>query len=386
MVCSLRENRMNKKTIPAIIFYIFCFFLFYFFTLLARQKGLISSEIDFYSNRAQIFFSSQSEQPKIIFLSYPFLPFLFALVGYLPGLIPPVIGTFSTWLLSKIITQKNLPPIFIILIITSPFFLLSLSSPSFFLLALFILITIVNIVQYHETQSIYFFFLAGMSLGVGILTQISFLWVVIPVIIFQWFFFHDPLQRKTSLFLVSLFPPTFFFVTILFFNWVFSGNPFLFLRTSSLNLKYLFPEFLTSSSYNFPRFFAKIWFIYPFLGMLFFQGKVRIFWTVSAIILSFVLFQNQLLFLPISFLTTIGLLLWNKKSGYQLLIGIVIFLLTSVLGWYFFLNHQDPYFSAFGLFHKSQISNQQITEKNAHSDSLSIIYLNQGTFQSSNHE
>ncbi|NLJ49500.1 MAG: hypothetical protein GX428_07945 [Candidatus Atribacteria bacterium] len=377
---------MSKKTITAIIFYVFCFFLFYFFTLLARQKGLISSEIDFYSNQAQIFFSSQSEQPKILFLSYPFLPFLFALVGYLPALIPPVIGTFAIWLSSKMITQKNLPPIFIILIITSPFFLLSLSSPSFFLLALFIIIAIVHIIQYHETQSIYFFFLAGISLGVGILTRLSFLWVIIPVIIFLWFFFRDSLQRKTSLFLVSLFPPTFFFVTILFFNWVFSGNPFLFLRTSSLNLKYLFPEFLTSSSYNFPMFFSKLWFIYPFLGMLFFQGKVRIFWIVSALILSFVLFQNQLLFLPISFLTIIGLLLWNKKRRDQLIIGIVLFILTSGLGWYFFFNHENSYFSAYGFFQKSQTSNQQRAEKTTQSDSLSFFCFSHNTFLSSNHE
>ena len=373
---------MNKKTIPAIIFYVFCFFLFYFFTLLAREKGLISSEVDFYSNRAQIFFSSKSEQPKILFLSYPYLPFLFALIGYLPTLIPPVIGIFTIWLLSKMIIQKNLPPFFILLIIASPFFLLSLSYPSFFLLALFITITIVNIVQYHETQSIYFFFLAGISLGVGTLTQLSFLWAVIPVIIFQWFFFRDSLLRKTSLFLVSLFPPAFFLATILFFNWVFSGDPFLFLNTSSLNLKYYLPELLTSSSYNLPMFFSKLWFIYPFLGLLFFQGKVRIFWMISVIILSFILFQNQLLFLPISFLTIIGLLLWNKKSGYQLITGIIVFLLASGLGWYFFLNHQDSYFSAQGSNQKTLSPNQSIMQKTAHSDSLFFIHFGQDPFLS----
>lgn len=373
---------MNKKTIPAIIFYVFCFFLFYFFTLLAREKGLISSEVDFYSNRAQIFFSSGAEQPKILFLTYPFLPFLFALIGYLPTLIPPVIGIFTIWLLSKMIIQKNLPPFFILLIIASPFFLLSLSYPSFFLLALFITITIVNIVQYHETQSIYFFFLAGISLGVGTLTQLSFLWAVIPVIIFQWFFFRDSLLRKTSLFLVSLFPPAFFLATILFFNWVFSGDPFLFLNTSSLNLKYYLPELLTSSSYNLPMFFSKLWFIYPFLGLLFFQGKVRIFWMISVIILSFILFQNQLLFLPISFLTIIGLLLWNKKSGYQLITGIIVFLLASGLGWYFFLNHQDSYFSAQGSNQKTLSPNQSIMQKTAHSDSLFFIHFGQDPFLS----
>jgi len=373
---------MNKKTIPAIIFYVFCFFLFYFFTLLAREKGLISSEVDFYSNRAQIFFSSGAEQPKILFLTYPFLPFLFALIGYLPTLIPPVIGIFTIWLLSKMIIQKNLPPFFILLIIASPFFLLSLSYPSFFLLALFITITIVNIVQYHETQSIYFFFLAGISLGVGTLTQLSFLWAVIPVIIFQWFFFRDSLLRKTSLFLVSLFPPAFFLATILFFNWVFSGDPFLFLNTSSLNLKYYLPELLTSSSYNLPMFFSKLWFIYPFLGLLFFQGKVRIFWMISVIILSFILFQNQLLFLPISFLTIIGLLLWNKKSGYQLITGIIVFLLASGLGWYFFLNHQDFYFSAQGSNQKTLSPNQSIMQKTAHSDSLFFIHFGQDPFLS----
>ncbi|HAX98020.1 MAG TPA: hypothetical protein DCY12_03815 [Candidatus Atribacteria bacterium] len=373
---------MNKKTIPAIIFYVFCFFLFYFFTLLAREKGLISSEVDFYSNRAQIFFSSGAEQPKILFLTYPFLPFLFALIGYLPTLIPPVIGIFTIWLLSKMIIQKNLPPFFILLIIASPFFLLSLSYPSFFLLALFITITIVNIVQYHETQSIYFFFLAGISLGVGTLTQLSFLWAVIPVIIFQWFFFRDSLLRKTSLFLVSLFPPAFSLATILFFNWVFSGDPFLFLNTSSLNLKYYLPELLTSSSYNLPMFFSKLWFIYPFLGLLFFQGKVRIFWMISVIILSFILFQNQLLFLPISFLTIIGLLLWNKKSGYQLITGIIVFLLASGLGWYFFLNHQDSYFSAQGSNQKTLSPNQSIMQKTAHSDSLFFIHFGQDPFLS----
>ena len=377
---------MNKKTIPAIIFYVFCFFLFYFFTLLAREKGLISSEVDFYSNRAQIFFSSGAEQPKILFLTYPFLPFLFALIGYLPTLIPPVIGIFTIWLLSKMIIQKNLPPFFILLIIASPFFLLSLSYPSFFLLALFITITIVNIVQYHETQSIYFFFLAGISLGVGTLTQLSFLWAVIPVIIFQWFFFRDSLLRKTSLFLVSLFPPAFFLATILFFNWVFSGDPFLFLNTSSLNLKYYLPELLTSSSYNLPMFFSKLWFIYPFLGLLFFQGKVRIFWMISVIILSFILFQNQPLFLPISFLTIIGLLLWNKKSGYQLITGIIVFLLASGLGWYFFLNRHDAYFYVHGSYQKNYTTNRPIVQKNARMNPLPFINFGHDPYLSSNYE
>jgi phosphoglycerol transferase MdoB-like AlkP superfamily enzyme len=56
----------------------------------------------------------------------------------------------------------------------------------------------------------------------------------------------------------------------------------------------MLPEFLISSSYNLPVFFSKLWFIYPFLGLIFFQGKVRIFWMISVIILSFILFQNQL--------------------------------------------------------------------------------------------
>ena len=377
---------MNKKTIPAIIFYVFCFFLFYFFTLLAREKGLISSEVDFYSNRAQIFFSSGAEQPKILFLAYPFLPFFFALIGYFPNLIPPVIGTFAVWLLSKIIINKNLPPFFILLIISSPFFLLSISSPSYFLLALFIVIVIAYIVQYHETQSIYFFFLAGISLGVGTLTHLSFLWFCIPVIIFQWLFFHDSLSRKVSLFLVSLFPPSFFLITILFFNWVFSGNPFLFLNTSPMNLIYSFPEFLTTSSYNLLMFFSKLWFIYPFLGLLFFQGKVRIFWMVSVIFLSFVLFQNQLLFLPISFLTIIGLLLWNKKSGYQLITGIIVFLIASGLGWYFFLNRQDSYFSAQGSYQNTLTPNQPIVQKTTHTVPLSFINFGQDAYLSPNYE
>jgi hypothetical protein len=377
---------MNKKIIPAVIFYTCCFSLFFFFTLLAREKGLITSEVDFYSNQSQIFYSSKSEQPKLLFLSYPLLPFFFALIGYLPALIPPVIGTFTIWLLSKIIIQKNLPPIFILLIITSPFFLLSLSSPSFFLLAFFITTTIVNIVQYHETQSIYFFFLAGISLGIGTLTQLSFLWVIIPVTIFQLFFFRDSLIRKTSLFLVSLFPPVFFLTAILFFNWVYSGNPFLFLNTSPLNLRYMLPEFLISSSYNLPVFFSKLWFIYPFLGLIFFQGKVRIFWMISVIILSFILFQNQLLFLPISFLTIIGLLLWNKKSGYQLMAGIIVFLSISGFGWYFFLNHQDSYFSAQGSYQKTLTPNQPIIQKTAHSDSLFFIHFGPDTFLSSSYE
>jgi len=129
-------------------------------------------------------------------------------------------------------------------------------------------------------------------------------------------------------------------------------------------------------------FFSKLWFIYPFLGLLFFQGKVRIFWMISVIILSFILFQNQLLFLPISFLTIIGLLLWNKKSGYQLITGIIVFLLASGLGWYFFLNHQDSYFSAQGSNQKTLSPNQSIMQKTAHSDSLFFIHFGQDPFLS----
>ena len=373
---------MNKKPIFAILFYVLCFCLFFLFTLFAREKGWLSAEIYFFSFRSRILLFPSSEQAKNVFLTYPFLPFLFSLVSFLPTLIPPVIGTFTTLVLAKTIHQGSSSLFYIPLVVTSPFFLLSIFSPTFLLLGLFIAVAVSNIVRYHETQSIYFFFLGGIILGIGILNHTSLFWACIPIIIFQLLFFHFPISRKVSLLFVSLFPPLFFLGTLLFFHWVYSGNPLFFFNYASLSLGYAVPKLFFPSSINIARWFLGLWFVFPLLTVLCLQGLVRLFWAVSALTLSFILFRNMPVSLPISFLIIFSVLLWRPKSTFLLRTGAVLLLFISALGWFQLVRGEEAFFSLNHLPLQDKILDYQHIEDQVDLSSASILVLDQYYFLS----
>ena len=378
-----REKKvMNKKAIINILFYALCFCLFFLFTLFAREKGWLSAEIYFFSFRSRILFLPYAEHSKNIFLTYPLLPLLLSLVSFLPTLIPPAIGTFTTLLLAKTIPQESSSLFFIPLIITSPFFLLSLFAPTFLLLGIFIAVACAFIVNYHETQSIYYFFIGGITLGFGVLNHLYLFWACLPIILFQLLFFHFPAPRKFSLLLVSLFPPLFFFAALAFFHWVYSGNPLHFLNHTSFSLGFVVPELFFPVPMNTAQWFLGLWFVFPLIVVLSLQGLVRLFWAVSALSLSIILFRNLPVSIPISFLIIISVLLWRPKSIFLLRIGVILLLLVSALGWFQLVRGEETFFYLNHLPLQDKILDYQHIEEQIDLSSASILVLDQHYFLS----
>jgi len=374
---------MNKKTTFTILFYIFCFCLFFLFTLFAREKGWISAETYFFSFRSRMLLLSGIEQPKNLFLTYPFFPLLLSLISFLPTLIPPVIGIFTTLLLDRTISQEGSLRLLVPLLITSPFFLLSIFSPTFLLLGLFIAVAVANIVRYHETQLIYFFFLGGITLGIGVLNHTSLFWACLPIIIFQLLFFNFPFPRKISLLLVSLFPPLFFLASLFFFHWVYSYNLLFFLNSTSLSLSQAIPELFLPLPMSITQWIISLWYIFPFLVVLGLQGSVRFFWVISALALAIILYRHLPVFLTISFLIMNCTLLWSPKNKVYLKIGVVLLLFVSGFGWFQLLRGNQAFFSLNSIPLQNKISDYEHIEEQVDLSSASILVLDHHSFLSS---
>jgi len=219
------------KNLKALLFFLLtCGILFTVFTLWTYRAGLLSTEIHFFSFRAQ---QNPNGVAKNLFLTYPALPSFFAFLYPSVILLPVTTGILVTiFLLPRLFpTEPLLLGLSILATIASPFFLSALSiTPTLLLFFVLLLCALSNLLRYQEEQSVYHLFLGGIFFGATILTHPQMEWFALATAIFVLFFFPGNLTRKFGLLLVVFFPVLAFLGIIMFLNWGYTTQALSLLR------------------------------------------------------------------------------------------------------------------------------------------------------------
>lgn len=335
---------MGKK--PRILFLFVlagCGIIVFLFTSWAAERELLSPEIYFFSFRARW---HSGETLKNLFLTYPPLPFFLALLAPSELFLPVATGLLimilaSTWLFPA---EPVLVVLFLLATVISPFFLSVLCvTPALALFFTLILGAWSFFLQYEECRSVYHLFLGGIFLGAAFLTNPHVEWLAIATLFLVLLFFSGNLIKKTSLFVVILFPVITFFSITLFLNWVYTERGFAFLR-----LPYSFAQYFPSFSFtNLLKNFALFpqWIFFPFLVL---PGILR---DLKRTFLGLVLFLSLMalpFFLPFfATMLTLGAGFLKKPSRSKIARFILSLLLGIyfLMGWILFFTSPSRFFS-----------------------------------------
>ena len=253
---------MKREILILFPFALFIFFFYFSLGLVLQSLGYYHAEAVFLIEKSLLALRGNPPRLENIGLIYPPLPFFaifpFVLINHLvsPLLASSLGMSFLFVFVGYRIIKKEAPRGFLFLMLAifvlNPIFIYAGSSGgSLYLYLVFLSVFFIFIFEYHRTPISYYLSMAGLSLGILVFIRYE-----IMFILSVWFFANFalaveatlerkvgygeffnllkrlPAYRKTffrrmfALYLMIFVPPIIGFLSWIYLNWIFTGNPF----------------------------------------------------------------------------------------------------------------------------------------------------------------
>ena len=288
---------MLRLIILCLIF-ISIFSLLFSIEHLAYEQGYIYKNILFYAEKALL--AEEGIPPRLenIGFIYPplaFLPFLF-IKNY--EIVSPIVSTciISIFFIYLSKTSKKASYLSVGYLLLNPL-VLFLATYRFEILLFYILLTLSvgMLIKHMESGYSFYLFASGILFGLTFFLDFRSLFLT-PFVAIAIFVNtkEQEFSRKLALIIVKLSPIIFFALAWGYLNWVFTGNPFTFVKSpysffksGSIDTHVLIAKgnIFKSLSYTILKLLADIPIILPYFTLLFYMRKYRIFYMLPMFML-----------------------------------------------------------------------------------------------------
>jgi hypothetical protein len=215
-----------------LFFAIYLYISYYFFS----KQHYIHSNLIFFAEKALVAVKGYPPRLENIGFVYPplaFLPFLvFNNPLIIPSFVSSFLGTLFIWFAIKHKNSYLLDILLLILILFNPLYLF-LATQRFDVLLFYCVLSLSILygLQYIKKKYSIYLFLQGMLLGITFFIDFRSIFVA-PIIIFGIYMtIKGDLPYKLSAITVVLMPLVFFSLAWVYLNWIFTGDPFTFIKS-----------------------------------------------------------------------------------------------------------------------------------------------------------
>ncbi|MEM5784723.1 MAG: hypothetical protein QXF15_03235 [Candidatus Aenigmatarchaeota archaeon] len=266
---------------------------FYISQELFLKFNYIDNNLLFFGEKALIAVQSGFRLENIGFVYPPidFLPFLIVNDPILvPSIISALLSTFLITYLIKTYKPDTLSILNICILVFNPLYIF-LASQRFDILLFYILLSfsVFYIVRYLETRYSMYIFIAGLVLGISFFVDFRSIFVV-PIYILSIIILtnKENISYKTSIIMVEITPVVFFFISWLYLNWIFTGNPFNFIQSpySFFKSGHYINEFMKASGsfkksfyLTLKQLFSNVFLILPYFFVIPYIKKIKLLYT-----------------------------------------------------------------------------------------------------------